>query len=67
MPRTGMAVERGARDELDGNSMSKAEKWLERSGAKGTARRRKKQADGRRAALGWCPFELGLIRSAGCR
>ena len=31
MPRIGMAVERGTRDELDGNSMSRAEKWLERA------------------------------------
>ena len=31
MPRTGMAVECLTGDELDGNSMSRAEKWLERA------------------------------------
>ena len=46
--------------------------WRERrkrpgSKATGMARRRKEEADGRRAALGRCPCEPGLIRSAGYR
>ena len=31
MPRTGMAMERGKGDESDGNSMSRAEKRLEKA------------------------------------
>ena len=31
MPRTGLAVERGTGDEPEGNSMSRAEKRLERT------------------------------------
>ena len=45
--------------------MSKAEKRLERAqeeiGAKGKVRRKKKQADGKRAALGWRLCEAGRV------
>ena len=64
MPGIGRAVDDGTGDKLGGNSMSRAEKRVERAQEKETARKRKEQVDGRRVALGRHLCEPGLIWSA---